>query len=95
MIRKLIMADISLYVAHTNLDSASKGVNQMLAEAIGLTEIEPLPLKKAGQYEDLYKLVVYVPQTHINEVREAISRAGAGFIGKYSDCTFTHRESAL
>ncbi|MDI9467352.1 MAG: Nif3-like dinuclear metal center hexameric protein [Bacillota bacterium] len=88
MIRKLIMADISLYVAHTNLDSASKGVNQMLAEAIGLTEIEPLPLKTAGHREDLYKLVVYVPQTHINEVREAISRAGAGFIGKYSDCTF-------
>ena len=49
----------------------------MLAEAIGLTEIEPLPLKTAGHREDLYKLVVNVPQTHINEVREAISRAGA------------------
>jgi dinuclear metal center YbgI/SA1388 family protein len=88
LIRKLIMADISLYSAHTNLDSASYGVNQILAEAIGLTEIEPLPLRTAGRYEGLYKLVVYVPLTHINEVREAISRAGAGFIGKYSDCTF-------
>lgn len=88
LIRKLIMADISLYAAHTNLDSASKGVNQMLAESVGLTEIEPLPLRTAGRHESLYKLVIYVPLTHVNEVREAISRAGAGFIGKYSDCTF-------
>ncbi len=88
LIRKLIMADISLYAAHTNLDNAPRGVNQLLAETIGLTDIEPLILRSAGQRESLYKLVVFVPLTHINEVREAICRAGAGFIGKYSDCTF-------
>ncbi|MGB4302506.1 MAG: Nif3-like dinuclear metal center hexameric protein, partial [Syntrophomonadaceae bacterium] len=88
LIRKLIMADISLYTAHTNLDNASRGVNQLLAETIGLIDIEPLPLRTAGHRESLYKLVVFVPLTHINEVREAVSRAGAGFIGKYSDCTF-------
>lgn len=88
LIRKLIMADISLYSAHTNLDSASRGVNQLLAEVVGLMDIEPLPLRTAGFREPLYKLVVYVPVTHLHEVREAISQAGAGFIGKYSDCTF-------
>ena len=84
LIRKLIMADISLYVAHTNLDSASKGVNQILAERVGLLDIGPLPLRTAGSYETLYKLVVYVPLTHVDEVRAAISSAGAGFIGNYS-----------
>ena len=88
LIRKLIMADISLYVAHTNLDSASKGVNQILAETVGLIDIEPLRLRTAGSYETFYKLVVYVPLTHVDEVRAAISGAGAGSIGNYSDCTF-------
>lgn len=88
LIRKLIMADISLYAAHTNLDSASKGVNQILAERVGLIDIEPLPLRTAGRHETLYKLVVYVPLTHVDEVRVAISSAGAGSIGNYSDCTF-------
>jgi dinuclear metal center YbgI/SA1388 family protein len=88
LIRKLIMADISLYVAHTNLDSASKRVNQILAERVGLLDIGPLPLRTAGSYETLYKLVVYVPLTHVDEVRAAISSAGAGFIGNYSECTF-------
>jgi dinuclear metal center YbgI/SA1388 family protein len=88
LIRKLIMADISLYAAHTNMDSASKGVNQILAERIGLLDIQPLPLRSAGRYENLYKLVVYVPLTHVDEVRAAISSAGAGSIGNYSDCTF-------
>ncbi|HEV7700190.1 MAG TPA: hypothetical protein VGO43_08180 [Pyrinomonadaceae bacterium] len=36
-----------------------------------------------------YKLVVYVPQTHGDALREAIGAAGAGVIGKYSYCTFT------
>lgn len=88
LIRKLIMADISLYAAHTNLDSASKGVNQILAERVGLMDIVPLPLRTAGRHETLYKLVVYVPLTHVDEVRVAISSAGAGSIGNYSDCTF-------
>ena len=85
MIRTLVSADITLYAAHTNLDSAQKGLNQALAEKLGLVNIEPLyPASK----EDLFKLVVYVPATHLEEVRAAICIAGAGNIGKYADCTF-------
>ena len=36
-----------------------------------------------------YKIVVYVPDTHGDELRQAIGDAGAGVIGKYSYCTFT------
>jgi hypothetical protein len=38
--------------------------------------------------EKQFKLVVYVPQTHIEQVRIAASNAGAGRIGKYDSCFF-------
>ena len=38
--------------------------------------------------EKQYKLVIYVPQTHIEQVRLAASNAGAGRIGKYDNCFF-------
>lgn len=38
-----------------------------------------------------YKLVVYVPISHADQVREAIGNAGGGKLGKYSSCSFTVR----
>ncbi|GAB3447121.1 Nif3-like dinuclear metal center hexameric protein [Phycicoccus ginsengisoli] len=38
----LVVHDIALYVAHTNADVAEPGVNDALARACGLTEVEPL-----------------------------------------------------
>ena len=38
--------------------------------------------------ESRYKLVVFVPQTHLEQVRIAVSNAGAGKIGKYDNCSF-------
>ena len=35
------------------------------------------------------KLVVFVPETHTDVVREAMGKAGAGKIGNYSFCTFS------
>jgi len=35
-----------------------------------------------------YKLVVFVPQDHLEKVRIAICDAGAGKIGNYDNCTF-------
>ncbi|WP_090824662.1 hypothetical protein [Arthrobacter sp. yr096] len=37
----------------------------------------------------LHAMVVYVPETHIEEVLLAIGDAGAGRIGDYSHCAFT------
>jgi dinuclear metal center YbgI/SA1388 family protein len=54
-ITSLVLNDIALYVAHTNADVASPGVNDALAEACGLTDIEPLavvegqPLGRVGR----------------------------------------------
>lgn len=36
-----------------------------------------------------YKIVVYVPESHADIVREAIGNAGAGKIGYYTHCMFT------
>jgi hypothetical protein len=36
-----------------------------------------------------YKIVMYVPASHADRLREAIGNAGAGVIGNYSFCTFT------
>jgi hypothetical protein len=39
--------------------------------------------------EKRYKLVVYVPASHSEKLREAMGNAGAGVIGNYTHCTFT------
>jgi dinuclear metal center YbgI/SA1388 family protein len=41
-LQKMIKNDITLYCAHTNLDSIPGGVNDVLAELIGLQDIIPL-----------------------------------------------------
>lgn len=37
------------------------------------------------------KLIVFVPLTHADAVRQAIGAAGAGKLGKYSFCSFSTR----
>lgn len=82
---KLIKHDIAVYIAHTNLDVADGGINDMMAEAIGLTKTEPL---EEVHTDKLKKLVVFVPQDHAEKVRQALFEAGAGWIGDYSHCSF-------
>jgi dinuclear metal center YbgI/SA1388 family protein len=38
----LIRAGVAIYSPHTAFDSAAQGINQQLAEGLGLTEIQPL-----------------------------------------------------
>ncbi|MEI6521434.1 MAG: Nif3-like dinuclear metal center hexameric protein, partial [bacterium] len=83
---KLIKNEISLIAAHTNLDKAPNGLNQYLAERIGLTQIKPLITHSSTPY---VKIVIFVPKDHYENVRNAICNAGAGYIGKYSSCTFS------
>lgn len=86
MFEKCIKHDITVYAAHTNLDVAKGGVNDMLAARLGLTETKVV---EQTYTESLYKLVVFVPATHAEEMREALGKAGAGAIGDYSTCSFT------
>ncbi|RSD27472.1 Nif3-like dinuclear metal center hexameric protein [Mesobacillus subterraneus] len=86
MIAKLIKHDIAVYAAHTNLDVARGGVNDLLANALGLKHPQVL----VPTYEEkLKKLVVFVPETDADKVRDALGNAGAGAIGNYSHCSFS------
>lgn len=40
---------------------------------------------------NLVKIVVFVPLTHTDIVRQAIGDAGAGIIGNYSHCSFSSK----
>lgn len=86
MIEKLLKHDIAVYAAHTNLDVAKGGVNDLLAAALGLEDAEVLVPTFDTK---LKKLVVYVPASHANEIRTVLGKAGAGFIGNYSNCSFS------
>src|ERR1700759_1132145 len=60
LVHRLIRSGRSLFTAHTNADSASPGVSDALADALGLTVEAVLePLTPA---DDLDKWVVYVPR---------------------------------
>lgn len=85
IIRKLIEHDITVYAAHTNLDIAEGGVNDLLLDKLPVKNRRPfIPTHQ----EKLLKLVVFVPISHVDAVRDALSKAGAGHIGNYSHCTF-------
>ena len=81
---KAIKNDVSIYAIHTNLDNVLSGVNNRIAEILGLINRNILD-KKAGQIK---KLICYVPVSHLEGVRTALFTAGAGHIGKYRECSF-------
>lgn len=85
LLRELIKADLGLVVAHTNLDSARWGTNEVLAEACGLKRLGPL---FAAPEAEAFKLAVFAPQGHESAIIEAIARGGGGVIGAYTHCTF-------
>lgn len=81
---KAIRNKIAIYTAHTNLDNSMEGVNAMLCRKIGLTETSILsPING-----NLRKLVVFVPVSHAEKVRQAMFVSGAGHIGQYDSCSF-------
>jgi dinuclear metal center YbgI/SA1388 family protein len=86
--RILLMAvkqEIAIYSAHTNLDVLSNGVSRKMAEKLNLQNIRVLaPLKNR-----LLKLVTFIPESHLEKVREAVFKTGAGITGNYDHCGFT------
>jgi dinuclear metal center YbgI/SA1388 family protein len=82
---KLIKNDIAVYIAHTNLDVAEGGINDMMADLLKLRQLTPL---EEVHTEKLYKIAVFVPKTHQDHVLQALFQAGAGHIGQYSHCSF-------
>ncbi|WP_409228571.1 Nif3-like dinuclear metal center hexameric protein [Gudongella sp. SC589] len=86
IIRSVIMNEIVIYNAHTNLDLAEGGINDRLAQLFGMREPKVLSYSKS---EELVKVAVYVPKTHEKNILDALSASGAGHMGEYSDCSFS------
>jgi dinuclear metal center YbgI/SA1388 family protein len=84
IIYSAIKHDIAIYSAHTNLDIFDGGVSRKMAEKLGLKNIRILSPHRNG----LLKLIVYVPESHLEQVRTAIFGAGAGVTGNYDNCGF-------
>ena len=81
---KAIKNDVAIYAIHTNLDNVKSGVNQKLAQKLGLKDLEILSPRSSG----LMKLVTFCPKENTAQVLEALHNAGAGSIGNYRDCAF-------
>lgn len=84
----MVKSGLAVYSAHTNLDSAPGGINDLLASLAGIPAsavVEPT------YRERLLKLAVFVPAGHADKMVKALDRAGAGAIGNYSGCTFRSR----
>jgi len=80
-----IKNDIAIYAIHTNLDNVMDGVNGRIADMLGLVNRKILSPKK----DMLKKLITFAPATEAEKVRNAIFSAGGGYIGNYSECSFT------
>ncbi|MEI7817259.1 MAG: Nif3-like dinuclear metal center hexameric protein [Desulfuromonadales bacterium] len=83
-IQKAIKAGLSILSLHTNYDIARGGLNDLLADKIGLSDC--LPLKVTTTCE-LVKLVVFVPVDYIEQLRSALFPFVAQQ-GNYRDCSF-------
>ena len=79
-----IKNNIAIYAMHTNLDNVAHGVNKMIADKLGLIKTKILSPKK----NQLLKLIVFVPTSHAEIVRNCLFKAGAGNIGNYDECSF-------
>jgi dinuclear metal center YbgI/SA1388 family protein len=87
MVFEAIRHGIAIYSIHTSLDAAVGGVNDGLAEMVGIADGKPIgDWVEAGK--DRCKLVVFVPVDAAGAVADAIFAAGAGAIGNYSRCSF-------
>ncbi|CAD7771626.1 GTP cyclohydrolase 1 type 2 [Candidatus Methanoperedenaceae archaeon GB50] len=85
-----LLSDLSLYVMHTNLDRAPGGINDVLAEILGLRDVEACEIGRIGkietpcELEDFATLVSESLETHVRWVGDGIVErvmvvGGSGF----------------
>lgn len=81
----LVERGIAVYSPHTALDATAAGVNDWLIGAFGPGLVEPVTQARSSSQ---LKVVVFVPEEDSDRLRLALSEAGAGDIGEYSQCSF-------
>lgn len=83
---------ISCYVAHTNLDQSLLSSSRTFAKLLGLDKAEFLQVTSS---EKLIKIVTFVPDQEVEEVRQALAAEGVGsgitdgeHSDNYADCFY-------
>lgn len=82
----LLAARIAIIATHTAFDVAEGGTNDLLLDLFA--PVARRPLQPLVRESDDFKLSVFVPAAEVSGLREALSAAGAGVIGHYSECSF-------
>lgn len=81
-----IQNDLAVYAAHTSWDLCPLSMTRHLGRLLNLKHLQPLLPKPQAEG---VKLVVFVPESHLAQVRQAMAEAGAGTIGNYAECSFS------
>jgi len=84
LLYQVITGQINLVAMHTNYDLAEGGLNDYVANLLGIKKISPLQVSS----EKVFKFAVYVPAQYADKVSQSIFEAGAGKIGKYTETSF-------
>src|SRR3954454_20413207 len=86
ILQQLVRSGCALFTAHTNADVARDGVSEVLATALGLSDLRPL---RSWPSQASSKVVTFVPPGHGEAVTEALAGIGAGAIGDYIRCAWS------
>jgi dinuclear metal center YbgI/SA1388 family protein len=85
LIWPLACAGIAVYSPHTAFDNTVGGINDILARRLELIDVQPLRMRDDARK---FKVVVFVPDSDLGKVSNAMFAAGAGVIGQYEQCSF-------
>lgn len=97
--------DISIYTMHTNYDKTEGGVNDILADSLGLRNTKPLAPGRLGEIETMSarefaalvseKLDTHVQYVGDSEIRKVMVIGGSGFRREYIDIARENGADAL
>jgi len=85
-VHQLIQAGCGLLAMHTNADSAMGGVNDALADAVGM-RTERVPLRPLPEVP-MARIVVHDAADHTDALIAAMAAAGAGRTDHYDFCAY-------
>jgi dinuclear metal center YbgI/SA1388 family protein len=97
--------DISIYAMHTNYDKAEGGVNDVLAELLGLRNVKPLEMGRIGEIKPVsaHEFASFVSKkldTHVqyqgdSMIKKVMVIGGSGFRREYMDIALENGADAL
>ncbi len=85
MITRLLEKKIAVYIAHSNMDASLYSMNFLIAKKIGIKNTLTLSPVKIKNFK---KLVIYIPDTHIEKIRDKLLTLELFKTDKYSKMSF-------